>query len=86
MDKEGSERSFLILGGTGNVGKHVVLALVAQSTEVPAKVYVGTRQPESFKPCNPSGSQVTVMPVHCKLQLATTQEKIQQPKQVEVTY
>ena len=79
MDKEGSERSFLILGGTGNVGKHVVLAL-AQCTEVPVKVYVGTRQPEIFKPCIPSGSQVTVMPVHC----TTTPEKIHQLKHVEV--
>ena len=58
-------RSFLILGGTGNVGKHVVLAL-AQCTDVPAKVYVGTRQPDIFKLCKPSGSQVTVRPVHCR--------------------
>jgi len=66
MDKEGSERSFLILGGTGNVGKHVVIAL-AQCTEVPAKIYVGTRQPEIFKPCNLLGSQVLVEPVECNL-------------------
>ena len=62
MDKEGSVRSFLILGGTGNVGKHVVLAL-AQCTEVSANVFVGTRQPDIFKFCQPSGSQVTVRPV-----------------------
>merc|ERR1712222_88523 len=66
MDKKGSVRSFLILGGTGNVGKHVVLAL-AQCTEVPAKVYVGTRQPDIFKLCKPSGSQVVVEPVECNL-------------------
>ena len=68
MDEEGIGRSFLILGGTGNVGKHVVLAL-SQCTEVSAKVYVGTRQPEMFRSqhCSPTGSQVTVEPVQCDL-------------------
>ena len=69
MDMEGSERSFLILGGTGNVGKHVVLALSQQCTGVPTKVYVGTRQPEIFRSnwCNPVGSHVMVEPVQCNL-------------------
>jgi len=68
MDKKGNERSFLVLGGTGNVGKHVVLAL-AHCTEVSEKVYVGTRRPEMFRSqhCNQEGSQVTVEPVQCDL-------------------
>ena len=64
MDK----KRFLVLGGTGNVGKHVVHVL-SQCTKESAKVYVGTRQPEKFRSqhCSLASSQVKVEPVQCDL-------------------
>ena len=66
MGKEVIERSFLILGGTGNVGKYVVSAL-AEGIKVPAKVFVGTRHPLSFPSKLINLPELVIEPVHCDL-------------------
>ena len=47
MDETRGEMRLLLLGGTGNVGKHVLQALVDRA-ELSIKVFVSTRRPETF--------------------------------------
>ena len=66
------ERRFLVLGGTGNVGKHAVLALAKGAEEVEeeaVKILVGSRTPDSFWSTyrHPPRCRAVVQPVQCDL-------------------
>ena len=62
------EQSVLVLGGTGNIGKHVVSGL-AEAGDGPSKILVGSRSPEAFHSTysQPAGCQAVVQPVQCDL-------------------
>ena len=68
MDETRREMRLLLLGGTGNVGKHVLQALVNRA-ELSTKVFVSTRRPEAF--CREEwflkASKAVVEPVQCNL-------------------
>ena len=71
MQSGRQEKRYMVLGGTGNVGRHALLALVKGSSEDEAgvKVLVGTRSPETFWSTyrHPSRCPVVVEPIQCDM-------------------